>query len=69
EEYRHLLKEEQGYLTRLEELKVFDDLYEFDENRVFLENVHQQLVQLVSKLDKVQDPLEQHILKAVSYTH
>ncbi|MCU7196379.1 AAA domain-containing protein [Turicibacter sanguinis] len=63
EEYRHLLKEEQGYLTRLEELKVFDDLYEFDENRVFLENVHQQLVQLVSKLDKVQDPLEQHILK------
>lgn len=64
EEYRHLLKEEQGYLMRIEELKAFDNqLYEFDENRAFLESVHQQLVQLVSKLDKIQTTLEQHILK------
>lgn len=63
EEYRHLLTEEQRYLTRIEELKGFDNLYEFDENRHFLDNVHQQLVQLVGKLEKVESPLEQHILK------
>ena len=63
EEYRKLLNEERGYLTRIEELKLMPKLYELEENRTFIEALSQQLEPLCQKIDKLRDPLEQRILE------
>ncbi len=63
EEYRKLLNEEQQYLTRINELKLMPKLYEFEENRTFIEELSRQLESLRQKLEKLNDPLEQRILE------
>lgn len=63
EEYRKLLNEERGYLTRIEELELMPKLYELEENRTFIEALSQQLEPLCQKIDKLKDPLEQRILE------
>ena len=49
EEYRKLLNEEQQYLTRINELKLMPKLYEFEENRTFIEELSRQLESVTSK--------------------
>lgn len=63
EEYRKLLSEEQCYSTRIQELKLMPKLYEFEENRTFIDELGRQLEPLCQKLEKLQDPLEQRILE------
>lgn len=63
EEYRKLLNEEQCYVTRIHELQLMPKLYEFEENRPFLDELTRQLELLNQRLEKLQDPLEQRILE------
>ncbi len=63
EEYRKLLNEEQCYATRIHELQLMPKLYEFEENRPFMDELTRQLELLNQRLEKLQDPLEQRILE------
>ena len=63
EEYRKLLSEEQCYSTRIQELKLMPKLYEFEENRTFIDELGTSTRTICQKLEKLQDPLEQRILE------
>ena len=63
EEYRKLLSEEECYAKRIHELRLMPKLYEFEENRVFIDELSQLLIPLRQKLEKLNDPLEQRILE------
>lgn len=63
EEYRKLLSEEERYSKRIYELRLMPKLYEFEENRAFIDELSQYLEPLRQKLEKLNDPLEQRILE------